>query len=311
VSPTPLHSFSCGVNVNASTSRAPKQARFGRYLLAGMLVLAPVTVASIAFAGSANAAGSPSATTLAAAQTVSDHAAPGPDCWENVWISSPTVTVTSSGQGVATVSVVPSQCEGADLTLAAYQTNGPDYTTAGVQTLAGAQTKAVSNGIETTFTLAVPTCYFQLDLIIGSDTPATLPAGVPYFNNSGTLLAHFNGGTSACVVATTTTTPPVTTTTTTPPVTTTTTPVTTTTSVLGTSTTRPPDGTSSTSLPTSVGALTFTKSPDAAVAAQTLPFTGSSLPVGPAIALAIELIVAGGAVVMITSGRRRTRGSHR
>jgi hypothetical protein len=323
-----------GQTVNVSTTRGPNRARFGRYLLSAMLVLVPVTLIPIALAGSASAA-SPT-TTLGAAQTVSanDVTAGLPEkCAQEWtwWVSSPTV----NADGTASITVVPDGCSGAPLTLVAYSTHGPTFATAGDETREGFQTLTVTGA--TTFKVSVPSCYYQLDLVtgVGADTPLTIPAGETYFSNHSELLSYYNGGVACVLPTTSSTTPPTTTTSTPPPVTTTTTapptttttttapPTTTTTttapptSVLATETTKSTDGattpTTSSTLVTSVQGESFTKSPDAAVAATaaSLPFTGSSLPVGPTIALAIELIVAGGAVLMLVSGRRRSAGSHR
>ncbi len=196
-----------------------------------------------------------------------------------------------NADGTATVDVVAPACTGGELSLVSYKASGATWETAGIQTRFDIQSKVVTKA--TSFKVNVPSCYYQLDLITGTDAPATLSAGVPYFFNHDSLLSHYNGGTTGCVEPTTTATTP----------------------------------TSSPTLPTSVEATVATKTPpttppavvapatsstqNAVVAASALPFTGSSAPIGSMIALAAELIVAGGALLMILSGRRRTAGSHR
>lgn len=291
-----------GHTVNVSSTRGSQQTRFGRFLLTGALVLAPITLIPIALAGSASASETTSVQTIGAAQTVTaDSTVAGADCRASHWnVTAPTI----SAAGTATVTVVPQDCMGAQLTLAAYSTDGGDWATAGAQTRAGVQTKTVTG--PTTFTVAVPPCYYQLDLITGVDTPSTLPAGESYFSDHDTLLAHYNGGT-ACVLPSSTSTTP--TTSSTPP-----------TSVEATSTSRSTQAvvpsTSSTppaSLPTEVKGESFTKaaSPTVAATAATLPFTGTKLPIGPTVLLALELIVAGAAIMLIMYGRRRAQGTHR
>jgi len=311
-------------------SSKPAQARrsFVRNVAAAALVAAPIVILPIMLGGSASATG-------LTAQTVPT----GTPCVNgNLSVSNLNVGASAT----VTVALAASGCDYQQVTLVAYTTQGADYEHAGVQTLGAKDTKYVTSA-PVQFSVTVPNCFFQIDLIYGSDTPATLAAHELYFTNHGTLIASYNGGTTQCGPTTSPTTTTTTTTSTTPtssvttskpatvlPTTTTTTTATSSTSVLPTGTTTTagsttssaaPSGTTTTTSgavggtstgvpssggPTSVQGITFTQGP-AAVAGTSLPFTG--LPTSALVLLGIELLAAGTLVVLTI--RRRGGGAHR
>ncbi|HVV29307.1 MAG TPA: hypothetical protein VHC41_00360 [Mycobacteriales bacterium] len=306
--------------------------RFGRYLLTAALVALPITMIPLLLQGSAQSAenGSPP-TQLAAARTVNADvltAKSAADCVDGKFTIGP---VTLDGSGHVSVDLYSDACTDQQFSLVAYTTEGPDWATSGVQHLAAIDTQTVTGHAE--FNVTVPSCYFQLDLIYGSDAPQVLQAGESYFADKGTLIASYNGGQGPCVV--TSTTPPTSTPPTTEPPTSTppTTEPPTSVEPSTTVTTTPPPTTTTTTTtsepPTSVLPTTWTTTPGAVVAATSsslptqvlaeqynqegqLPFTGPGAPVGTMIAIGVEALLAGVALLLICAGRRRRAGgSHR
>jgi hypothetical protein len=150
-----------------------------------IIVTAPIVIIPILVAGGASATNGPSA---------SPTRPSGVECVNgDLEISDLNVETDAS----VTVSLASTDCDYQTLTLVSYSTEGPDYNSAGTQTLFDKDTRYVTSEPQT-LAVDLPNCFYQIDLIYGSDTPTTLADQELYFTNHGTLVASFNAGTEEC-----------------------------------------------------------------------------------------------------------------
>lgn len=166
-------------------SRTPRSRRgFARNVATAIIVTAPIVTVPLLLQGGASATNQPrTGSTPSGVACVNGQ-----------------LDVDSFAVGIdATVSVslASTDCDYQTVTLVAYSTQGPDYNSAGTQTLFDKDTEFVQ-GDPVTFSVKVPNCFYQIDLIYGDDTPATLADQELYFTHHGTLIASYNAANPNC-----------------------------------------------------------------------------------------------------------------
>ena len=109
------------------------------------------------------------------------------------------LTTHDDAAGV-TIQLRETSCTSQVVSLVSYQTHGRDYVTAGAQTRFDLATGTANSGSKT-LSVRVPHCFFQVDVIYGSDAPGALKDQELYFTRHGTLLASENAGTEGCSAA--------------------------------------------------------------------------------------------------------------
>jgi LPXTG-motif cell wall-anchored protein len=129
--------------------------------------------------------------------------------------------ITGATQGgTAMVTFTLSEaCVGKELSLVSYTASSATFSreTASEQVVFRSQTGTFAGGTHT-FSVLVPSCFFQVDFVLGAVIAHLGPASSNnFYSDQGRLIEGVNGGTKSCVESTTVTPP---TTTTTPPATT-------------------------------------------------------------------------------------------
>ena len=107
---------------------------------------------------------------------------------------------TRDAAASVTIHLRETSCSTQVVSLVSYQTHGPDYVTAGAQTRFDLTTGTANSGSKT-LSVRVPSCFFQVDVIYGSDAPRTLKDQELYFTRHNTLLNSENGGAEDCLAA--------------------------------------------------------------------------------------------------------------
>ncbi|HEY8103584.1 MAG TPA: hypothetical protein VIE18_03655 [Gaiellaceae bacterium] len=148
---------------------------------------------------SSNGTNAESSTTVT--RPVSGCAPPPPQC-----PAAANAKLTSSSEigiagGTATVSfTIAAGCENIKLSLVSYKAPGPafDANTADQQTVHDFKTVVLGAGNQT-LTVAMPSCYYQVDFVYGDVITKFGPAGSSnFYSAQGRLIKARNGGTSSC-----------------------------------------------------------------------------------------------------------------
>jgi hypothetical protein len=139
---------------------------------------------------------------LLAPFVLESHATAGPSgsACEHGPITGMESLTTHDAAASVTIKLDETSCNSQIVSLVSYQTHGPDYVTAGAQTRFDLTTGTAGSSLKT-LSVRVPNCFFQVDVIYGSDAPRTLKDQEIYFSRQGTLLASENAGTERCSAA--------------------------------------------------------------------------------------------------------------
>lgn len=125
---------------------------------------------------------------------------PPPTCPSQNKVTLDNGGVTIAG-GVATVHfTVAAGCSGVQLSLVSYQAPSSTYNeqTASEQVLYRSATDTFDSG-SYTLSVAVPSCYYQVDFVYGTPIQQLGPAGTNnFYGKQGRLIEALNGGTSSC-----------------------------------------------------------------------------------------------------------------
>jgi hypothetical protein len=127
----------------------------------------------------------------------------GPTCPSAGMVKAGPIAISGGTASVAFV--VAAGCRDIQLSLVSYKAPSATFVeaTADQQQLHDAKTQTVSAGTYT-LSVAVPSCYYQIDFVYGTPITKLGPAGTNnFYGKQNRLIAAANGGTSSC-----TTTPP-------------------------------------------------------------------------------------------------------